>query len=46
MRRKGNVVLIEPEDSWPEDYVKSFRGVPADFVRPAQGKSDKREPLG
>jgi hypothetical protein len=34
-----NTALARPEaQKWPEGYVESFRGVPNDFERPAQGR--------
>lgn len=43
VRRKGKAVILEPAEGWPEGYVRSFAGVPDDFVRPPQGKVDKRK---
>jgi antitoxin VapB len=45
VRREGKAVILEPTDEWPEDYVKTFAGVPDDFSRPSQGKVDKRAPF-
>jgi antitoxin VapB len=45
VRREGAAVILEP-DGWPEGYVESFSGIPADFSRPAQGEVDKRGKLG
>ena len=45
IRREGSAVVLEP-DSWPEDYVDSFAGIPDDFVRGPQGQADRREKLG
>jgi antitoxin VapB len=45
VRREGSSVILEPADGWPEGYVASFAGAPGDFVRPAQGTSQQREPL-
>jgi antitoxin VapB len=45
VRREGSAVILEPVDEWPEAYVESFTGVPADFTRPPQGKTDERAPL-
>lgn len=45
VRREGKAVILEPGDSWPEGYVESFSGVPADFSRPLQGRVEKRAPL-
>ena len=45
VRREGKAVILEPTDEWPERYVESFTGVPTDFVRPPQGKVDKRTAL-
>lgn len=42
VRREGRGVLLEPVDAWPEDYVESFAGFPADFERPPQGTLDRR----
>jgi virulence-associated protein VagC len=38
VRRDGNAVILEPAQGWPEDYVRSFSGMPDDFERPPQGK--------
>ncbi len=46
VHREGGKVILEPADGWPEGYVESFAGVPADFQRPKQGKVDAREKLG
>ncbi|MFZ3211549.1 MAG: AbrB/MazE/SpoVT family DNA-binding domain-containing protein [Terriglobales bacterium] len=46
VRRKGQAVIVEPLDTWPEGYIDSFAGVPADFARPPQGKAEKRTSLG
>ncbi len=46
VRRAGWAVILEPADEWPPDYVESFTGVPDDFERPAQGKTDRRQKLG
>jgi antitoxin VapB len=45
IRRKGSAVILEP-DAWPDGYLESFAGMPSDFVRPPQGKPDKRSRLG
>ena len=45
IRREGVAVVLEP-DGWPDDYVQSFAGIPADFERPPQGEPDRRERLG
>lgn len=45
VRRQGASVILEPDD-WPDDYVASFAGVPAEFERPRQGKVDRRPKLG
>jgi antitoxin VapB len=45
VHREGSAVILEPADDWQEDYVQSFAGAPADFVRPAQGDADEREDL-
>lgn len=45
VRREGTSVILEP-DGWPDDYLGSFAGVPADFKRPRQGKVDRRPKLG
>ena len=44
VRREGAAVVLEP-DGWPEDYLRSFAGIGADFTRPAQGKLDRRQKL-
>jgi antitoxin VapB len=41
-RKKGKIVIIEPLEEWPDDYVKSFLGVPEDFARPDQGVGEQR----
>jgi antitoxin VapB len=46
VRRRGEAVILEPADEWPEDYVASFTGVPEDFARPTQGEVEKRRKLG
>jgi antitoxin VapB len=46
IRREGVAIVLEPADEWPEGYVESFSGLPADFVRPAQGEDERREKLG
>ena len=46
VRRRGEAVILEPADEWPEDYVASFTGVPEDFARPMQGEVEKRRKLG
>jgi antitoxin VapB len=45
VHREGTRVILEPTEKWPEGYVESFAGVPADFSRPTQGKVDKRMKL-
>lgn len=45
VRRQGASVILEPDD-WPEDYVASFAGVPAELVRPPQGKVESRQKFG
>jgi antitoxin VapB len=45
VHREGERVILEPTDEWPADYVESFAGVPADLVRPNQGKLEKRSKL-
>ena len=44
VRREGQAVILEPDD-WPDGYVESFAGIPADFARPDQGDVDKRDKL-
>ena len=46
VRRSGRAVILEPADDWPDGYVDSFAGVPADFVRPPQGHAERRQPVG
>jgi antitoxin VapB len=46
VRREGNAVILEPSDAWPAGYVESFKGIPDDFDRLAQGQTDKRVKLG
>lgn len=45
VHQEGNSVILEPNGEWPEDYVRSFAGVPDDFSRPPQGKPEKRRKL-
>lgn len=45
VRRAGQAVILEPCSQWPEKWVESFAGVPDDFVRPTQGKAEKRSSL-
>jgi antitoxin VapB len=45
VRREGAAVILEP-DGWPEGYVQSFAGIPADFSRPVQGDVEERDKLG
>jgi antitoxin VapB len=45
VRREGQTVVLEPASEWPEGWVESFTGVPDDFIRPKQGKVEKRPPL-
>jgi antitoxin VapB len=45
IRREGDTVVLEPADQWPEGYVQSFAGAPADFTRPPQGEADERDKL-
>jgi virulence-associated protein VagC len=35
---QGSSVILEP-DGWPDDYAKSFAGMPDDFARPPQSES-------
>jgi len=46
VRREGASVILEPADVWPEGYLQSFSGIPKDFVRPSQGKVERREKVG
>lgn len=46
IRRENHLVILEPDDEWPEGYVESFAGVPDDFARPSQGETDRRRKLG
>jgi antitoxin VapB len=46
VRREAGLIILEPAEEWPEGYVESFAGVPDDFERPPQGKTDRRETLG
>jgi antitoxin VapB len=45
VHREGNAVILEPVREWPAGWVESFAGVPEDFVRPPQGKVEKRRKL-
>ena len=45
VRREGSAVILEP-DGWPDDYVRSFAGLPADFLRGPPGTTDRRGKLG
>lgn len=38
--------MLEAPDIWPDGWVESFAGVPADFERPPQGRLTARERLG
>jgi len=44
VHREGSAVILEP-DGWPDDYVRSFAGLPQDFLRGPQGTTDRREKL-
>jgi antitoxin VapB len=46
VHRKGQAVIVEPANDWPDRYVESFAGVPDDLVRPPQGEVKKRMSLG
>jgi antitoxin VapB len=46
VHREGQAVILEPSNSWPDDYVESFKGVADDFQRPVQNKLDRRTKLG
>lgn len=46
VRREGNAVILEPSHGWPDGWVDSFAGLPEDFERPPQGKTEKRRKLG
>ena len=45
VRREGQAVILEPASDWPSGWVESFVGVPDDFVRPVQGKIEKRSSI-
>jgi antitoxin VapB len=45
VRRDGDAVVLEPDDTWPAGWVESFAGAPRDFKRPPQGESEEREQL-
>ena len=45
VRRKGHTIVLEPASELPEGWVESFTGVPDDFIRPKQGKVEKRPSL-
>ncbi len=45
IRREGNSIILEPTDAWPDGYLESFAEAPADFKRPAQRKTDRRESI-
>ncbi|MFL5365552.1 MAG: antitoxin [Myxococcales bacterium] len=45
VRREGDAVVLEPDDTWPTGWAESFAGVPRDFERPTQGESESREQL-
>jgi len=45
-RGDGDTIILEPTEQWPERYVESFTGVPDDFERQAQGKTDRRQKIG
>ncbi|HEY2728359.1 MAG TPA: AbrB/MazE/SpoVT family DNA-binding domain-containing protein [Polyangia bacterium] len=44
VHREGHAVILEPDD-WPEGYLESFAGIPADFARPEQREVDERDKL-
>jgi virulence-associated protein VagC len=46
VHREGEAIVLEPADEWPDGYVESFAGVPGNFERPPQGKTDEREKFG
>jgi antitoxin VapB len=43
--RKGEAVVLEPADAWPEGWVESFSGAPGDFRRQPQGRAESRRKL-
>lgn len=45
VHREGGAVVLEPLNEWPVGYVESFAGMPEDFTRPPQGKSEQRTSL-
>jgi virulence-associated protein VagC len=45
VHREGVRVILEPPEEWPEGYVESFAGAPADFRRSHEGKAEKRAKL-
>jgi antitoxin VapB len=45
VHRKGQALVVEPANVWPEGYVQSFSGVPDEFTRPSQGAHQKRTSL-
>ena len=42
VRREGDAIILEPANGWPQGYVQSFAGMPADFSRPL-GRPGRRE---
>jgi antitoxin VapB len=45
VRREGDSIILEPTRGWPEGWVDSFAGAPADFERPPQGTLGERQKL-
>lgn len=45
VHRKGNALILEAVDTWPEGYFASMGTLPSDVRRPAQGKLKKRPVL-
>lgn len=43
--RDGQAIVLEPADAWPEGWVESFTGAPADFRRHRQGRAETRRKL-
>jgi antitoxin VapB len=45
VRREGDSIILEPTRGWPEGWVDSFAGAPANFERPPQGTIEERQKL-
>ena len=45
VHRRGQAIIIEPADEWPDGWGDSLAGMPNDFARPPQGTVDQRAKL-